>query len=97
VDARERGERREVPTLKRLDVAPRDLALRRGRTSERTHIRVRRVDAQPDRDPVNSAEKHMPGHAGVPRDPCAAIVVAVVAGEVRALPRNTAGRWSSVC
>jgi hypothetical protein len=42
------------------------------------------VDAQPDRDPVNSAEKHMPGHAGVPRDPCAAIVVAVVAGEVRA-------------
>jgi hypothetical protein len=42
------------------------------------------VDAQPDRDPVNSAEKHMPGYAGVPRDPCAAIVVAVVAGEVRA-------------
>jgi hypothetical protein len=24
------------------------------------------VDAQPDRDPVNSAEKHMRGHAGVP-------------------------------
>jgi len=97
VDARERGERREVPTLKRLDVAPRDLALRCGRTlgSERTHIRVRRVDAQPDRDPVNSAEKHMPGHAGVPRDPCAAIVVAVVAGDVRAFRAKRASAWTS--
>jgi hypothetical protein len=42
------------------------------------------VEAQPDRDPVDSAEKHMPGHAGVRRDPYAAIVVAVVAGDVRA-------------
>src|SRR5439155_22731261 len=40
--------------------------------------RSTRADAQPDRDPVDSAEQRMAGHAGVPRDPCAAIVVAAV-------------------
>jgi hypothetical protein len=39
---------------------------------------VRRADAQPDHDPVNSAEERVPGHAGVPRDPRAVIVVATV-------------------
>jgi hypothetical protein len=56
-------------------------------------MRVRRVDAQPDRDPVNSAEKHMPGHAGVPSHPCAAIVVAVVAGQVRAFRAERVAGW----